>query len=208
MATKSGAVKRAKSITQQLRNLTAALPTEAEKQEIRRHLEEVATFFSEMRQLLDGFPIAEDVQDLQAAATKITEILERIEANPQAASMFGIRRPSPRTRIVQPTEAEVATAKFELPRLKSLPVDEIREELLGPRYSPSTLRAIATALGLKTDSRVGREAMAHRIAMNIANYRGYEQLGGEPAKTESAAEIETESQNPSEKIAAEHSLKS
>jgi hypothetical protein len=73
--------------------------------------------------------------------------------------------------------------------LQSLPFDKIREELLGPTHSSASLRAIAAALGIKTDTRVGRDAMAHQIAMSIANYRGYEQLSGQAS---SAADIEAE----------------
>src|SRR5205809_1150102 len=124
MPRKSGSAKRAKSFLEELRKLVAALPTEAEKQEIRSNLEAVASFFSEMRQLLDAFPTAENVSDVQAAATKLTDVLDRVEATPQIASVLGIRPPAARSRIAQPTEAEVAAAKSELPRLQSLPVDQ------------------------------------------------------------------------------------
>src|SRR5438876_6617318 len=169
MATKTGPVKRAKSLIEQLRRLVAALPTEAEKQEIKNNLDAVAKLFLDMRQLLDAVPTAADVADVQTAATKLSEVLDRIEANPQVASMLGIRVRATRTRIRQSSEAEVADAQSELSRLRLLPVDEIRQDLLKPSYSVSRLRAIAVALGVKTDTRVGRDAMANQIAMIIAN---------------------------------------
>lgn len=192
MAKKRGPTKRGKSLVEQLKNLVASLPTEAEKQEIKNNLSVVGSFFLEMRQLLDAFPTAANVSDVQTAATKLTEVLDRIEANPQVASILGIRHQATRPRILQPSEADIAEAKSELTRLRLLPVDEIRQDLLRTSHSASRLRAIAAALGVKTDTRVGRDAMAHQIAMSIANYRGYEQLSGqgEPPKPR---EIKTDS---------------
>ena len=66
MATKTGPVKRAKSLIEQLRRLVAALPTEAEKQEIKNNLDAVAKLFLDMRQLLDAVPTAADVLVLRA----------------------------------------------------------------------------------------------------------------------------------------------
>ena len=195
MAKKTDPTKRTKSLLEQLKNLVASLPTEGEKQEIRNHLDAVASFFSGMRQILDAFPTATHISDVQAAATRLTEILDRIEASPQVASMLGIRRQVARARMLQPSEAEITNAKSELTRLRSLPVDQIRQDLLGPSHSPSTLRAVAAALGIKTDNRISRDAMAHQIAMSIANYRGYEQLSGQTEEeAESSSEKKSETQ--------------
>jgi hypothetical protein len=151
-----------------------------------------------MRQLLDLFPTSESTADISTATAKLAEILDRVQKKPEIASALGLRQRSTRVRP-QPSEAEITSARSQLPYLQSLPVDEIREELLGPKHSPGSLRAIAAALGIKTDSRVGRDAMAHQIAMSIANYRGYEQLSGQ---TESAVDAETE--KPAESIPTEN----
>jgi hypothetical protein len=181
--------KRAKSVLEQLRALVAALPTEAEKQEIRNHLNTVIGFFSDIRQLVDAFPTAEAAADVKTATAKLAEILERVESRPQIALMLGLRQQGSRRRPIEPSNAEITAARSQLPRLQSLPIDKIREELLTPRHSSASLRAIAAALGIKTDSRVGRDALAHQIAMSIANYRGYEQLSGQ---TGSAVDSEIE----------------
>jgi hypothetical protein len=64
--------------------------------------------------------------------------------------------------------------------LESLPVDDIqarhRDENL---YSVAQLRSVAAAAGMRSHRKLGRDALAHQIAMKIANFRGYQRLGGE-----------------------------
>ena len=72
--------------------------------------------------------------------------------------------------------ADVATA---IDALSMMPVDDARTELAGDRYSIAAIRRIAAVLGIRGASRLTREALAHQIAMKLANYRGYKRLGGE-----------------------------
>jgi hypothetical protein len=63
--------------------------------------------------------------------------------------------------------------------LSMMPVDDARTELAGDRYSIAAIRRIAAVLGIRGASRLTREALVHQIAMKLANYRGYQRLGGE-----------------------------
>ncbi len=63
--------------------------------------------------------------------------------------------------------------------LEPLPVDDIKARLRDDtRYSVGELRAAAAVAGIPSHRKLGREALAHQIAMKIANLRGYQRLGG------------------------------
>lgn len=63
--------------------------------------------------------------------------------------------------------------------LEPLPVDDIKARLRDENlYSVAQLRSIAAA-GMRSRRKLGRDALAHQIAMKIANFRGYQRLGGE-----------------------------
>ena len=64
--------------------------------------------------------------------------------------------------------------------LEPLPVDDIKARLRDEnRYSVAELRGAAAVVGIPSHRKLGRQALAHQIAMKIANLRGYERLGGQ-----------------------------
>ena len=163
-----------------LRDILSALPTESEKQEIQANFAVLTEFLTTLKTKIDMLPSTEDMNGVSRVIQNLEELFVKAETNPILAGIVGMSCPSPaRERKPATTEEEIAKAKAELATLESLPIDTMRVRLQDRNYSMSELYAIAAELGIRSTKRLNRETLAHQITMKIANYRGYQRLGGQ-----------------------------
>lgn len=159
--------------------MLAALPTEAEKLEMREGFTALSQFLATLRQNFQALPSSEDMAGVKKTLQKLDELLSQAQAKPALAAMLGFRRSAASGRRSDSvTGPEAEKAKAALAGLQVLPLDRIRAKLESEEYSVSELRAIASQLRIRSTEKLGKEALAHQVAMKIANYRGYEMLRG------------------------------
>ena len=174
-----------------------ALPTSQEKAELRRNVDELIKFLTDLRDSLDLIPAVEDASQAGKGIEALAALLARAESNVALASALGIdlagagdatskRRPRKRSPADGQPPVPVGSV---LEKLRQQPVDSIRRELEDPdRHSSATLKAIAGELGIRGTAKLSRETMAHQISMKIANYRGYQRLRGDAASPSGESE--------------------
>jgi hypothetical protein len=171
---------RFESFLSHLRGILDSLPSDAEKQEIDAALLKLIGFLSDVKARLELVPSAEEVSGLRVAAQRLEQALMSAESDPVLAGVFGLARPPARRRQSRAGGEEISEAgKAALEALQALSIDEIRSKLQSDSYPMATLRSVASAVGLRPTKGLGREALAHQVAMRIANARGYERLRGE-----------------------------
>jgi hypothetical protein len=176
-----------KAFLEGIRALADALPSEAEKEEARSRLSQLVEFLSDMRSRLASVPSREDAAQARIAIEELEGLLSKANANPVLAAALGLRKAErKRPRTEAPSYEENSRAKEALSVLEALPADEIQTSLRDEeKYSTSRLRAIALQLGIRATSKTSREALIHQIATRIANYRGYQDLSGQPKANQS-----------------------
>lgn len=169
-----------KSFITGLRQTLGALPTELEKEEIQTSCTELIEFLSDLQKKLNSLPSAETMDGVRETVQRLEDLLTKAETNPTLAAAIGLRRPlSARRSSTAVTEEEEAKAKKVLANFESLPIDGIRLQLSNERsYSVRELRAIASAIGIRSTKNLDRVGLIHRITTKIANYRGYQSLSG------------------------------
>ena len=172
---------KARAFLGRLQATVQALPTDAEKREALEKIAALGDFLNALNASIEAMPTMESVGNISESMERLQELFAKVEANPVLAGLKPAPRPlKPRKDRVPVTEVERAAAKPDVELLRSLPAEEIRARLLDERiYSLARLRAIASALGIGTTEKLGRDSLAHQVTTKIANFRGYERLSGE-----------------------------
>jgi len=170
-----------RAFTAGLRSLVESLPADSEKQHIQAALTQIADFVSGLNATLGALPTREDVQGVTAAIHTLEDFALRAKTSPVLATAMGFKEPrAPKTGPTPLTEAEMETAKRSLENLQTLGIDELRSKLQDERlHSTRELQGIAVLVGLKPNGKTSRGSLVHQIGTKIANYRGYQKLGGE-----------------------------
>lgn len=156
----------------------SSLPSDEERKQIREAIDKIVDFLTALRRDFESLPSREETESIRQATKTVSAFMQKVEQDPTLSNVFGVRRPGRRPRAT-PHAVEPAKAKALLAELESLPVDEIRARLSNDARSMEELRGVAAEVGMRSTGRLGREALAHQIAMKIANFRGYRQLSGE-----------------------------
>jgi len=103
--------------------------------------------------------------------------LQRAEANPVAARALGLEKRLNAPRRTAQVTIDQGRVDEMLLRFESMTFDQIREALRSDSFcNLPELRALATTLGLRTVSRLRRDALAQKILTQLANSRGYKSL--------------------------------
>jgi hypothetical protein len=170
-------VSRVRNLLSGLRSLTESLPSEEERTKITSSLAELSAYLDRVQRDVLALPAREDVQSLVDTVNKLDHLLVQAETNPIVARALGLEKAAtPRTR---PATPQVDNQKVEalLKSFESKTIDQIREALRDDGVcSTSELRALADAVGLRTQARMGRDALAQKLITQISNARGYRSL--------------------------------
>lgn len=177
----------AKSAIGQIRELVGSLPTNEQKAELATLLDTIIRFLTDLRANVGLLPSSEQLTDVDTALKGLEALLDKVSASRILAPAVGTK---PRKVIAHSTDPGARDkAQRQLEELRALPVDDIRARLASEdTYSLADLRSIASAAHVRRTDRMPREAIAHQVAMKIANARGYEGLrgGDAPPNTPSA----------------------
>jgi hypothetical protein len=171
---------------ERIRSLTESLPTEAEKEEARSRLSQLIDFLDDVRGRLAALPSKEDASKARTAIQELEGLISKASTNPALAAALGLRKETrKRPQVVLPSQEENSRAREALGFLEALPADEIQSSLRDEeKYPNHSLRAMALQLGIRATTKTSREALIYQVATRIANYRGYQDLSGQPKPTE------------------------
>lgn len=180
MAGRPGGYRSLASLVTKLRALVESLPSEGDREWVRESIDTVVGFLIEFREAFAKLPTQEDAASVRESLGKLNEFVMRAQNDPVFSTVLGFRtkaRGQGSQAIARTVDATHAKALLE--KLESLPVDEIRRMLETDQYTMSELRGVAAQVGIRSTGRLSRESLVHQIAMKIANFRGYRQLGGD-----------------------------
>ena len=170
-------ISRVRNLLNVLREVSESLPTSEDRQIMANSLAELSAYLEHVQREVLTIPAREDVASLIEVVNKLDELLQRAEANPIAARALGMEKPIKRISRPPTTVVDQERVQSLLSRFESMTVDQIREALRDDSLCSLTeLRAIALALGLRTQGRMGRDALAQKFLTHIANARGYQSL--------------------------------
>jgi DNA mismatch repair ATPase MutS len=169
-----------KMFLESLRHTLSTLPSASEKQEIQETLTQLMDYLANLQRTFHQLPTIEDTTEITNAIKRLQELFASAEANPTLAHALGLKR-SPTAESKKPVrrEEETAKAKTMLKDLESLSIDEVRTKLEDEALSLSELRTMALLTGISNAESLNREALVPQIVTEIANFRGYQRLGGE-----------------------------
>jgi hypothetical protein len=175
---------RARSLLAALQELVRTLPTEAEKQDMHSAMAALESYLQHVMRELSSVSTQEGASNVLEALERLEALLARAEANPMVARAIGLERTPPRKRPMRVAPHDGPQVDAALHNLASMTIDQVRDSLGDPsQHSLADLRSIASAIGLKVQSRSTRENMVNHITTALANSRGYQRLS-EPLEDE------------------------
>lgn len=173
--TKLGSVQ-LKRWTAVVRTLTQSLPSPEEKAALLAAVDDILSFFAELRQRLEALPTVEETPELQQKMEALTFLFQEIERLPALSRAVQARRvPLGKASGTEGRTSDSESSESILAKLNS--GDESGRIAL-QQCSGQQLRTIASQLGLPTSKHTDREALIRQISMRVANHRGYELLRG------------------------------
>ena len=163
-----------------MRTLLTSLPSDEEKSELIRTLNEAQSFLEEFRLLVESIPTMESSQELAEGLSRLDILVERAQRGSGLRRLMGLRDTA-KPRAKKPAgSAEARTRARELEQdLAQLEAPDIVAALERSGEPISVLTELAARLGMKTRSKERKAELIRRIATHISNWRGYRMLGGE-----------------------------
>ena len=173
-------------LVENIRKALSSLPSKAEKEELEVGCTALIEFLAELKNNIASIPSTEEVTSIRQQLQRMEDFINKAESDPVLRTALGLQKPAAKKRVsYMVTEDDRHKARKALDAFDSMQLDEIRRRLGNEEmYTIRELRAIATELGIRSIQRLSRIDLVHRIATKIANFRGYQSLGGINAATE------------------------
>jgi hypothetical protein len=164
----------AEKFAKRLGELIDTLPTEEDRNRIASELDVLIQFLTTLKSHLQSVPTQQDALATRSAIDQLRSLFVHAKTNPFLASAFGIKAALPRPKAPAITPEEIERTNLAISKFDSLPIDELRSTL--DKMSIRELKAVASAVGVRTSSRTAREALVQHVATKISNTRGYRSL--------------------------------
>ena len=160
-----------------LKALLNSLPSEEEKTELIRTLNEAQSFLDEVRLLVEAVPTMESSRELSEGLSRLDILVERANRDTGLRKLLGLRgsTASGARRVPGPDDSDsrALNLKQELTQLDTSEVKTFLEQLREPL---SVLTKLANLLGMRTRSKERKADLIQRMATHIENQRGYRLL--------------------------------
>lgn len=166
------------SLFRGLKGLLNSLPTEEEKLELLRNLNEAEAFLEELRLLVEAIPTMESSRELSEGLSRLDMLTDRAYRDAGLRKLLGLRGPKSegKRKTVAPKDTNGRVSELEAIIAESSS-PEI-EDLLA-RESLADLKGLASHLGIRSPSKERKMDLSRRIANHIENQRGYRLLRGD-----------------------------
>jgi hypothetical protein len=159
---------------QDLGALLDGLPSESNRQQVVSQLQTLIQFLSDLKGRLAAIPTLEEATGARKAIDELASLFAQAKSNPVLGAAVGVSKARQRPKPPPVTSEEIDRAKLMMTRFESLPIDQLRTAVND--LSSRDLRAVASALGIRSSQRTSHAALAHQIATKISNTRGYRNL--------------------------------
>ena len=160
-----------------LKTLLTSLPSEEEKKELIRTLNEAQSYLDEFRLLVEAIPTMESNRELSEGLSRLDILVERAHKDTGLRKLLGLRgsTASGAKKALSPDDADSKALglKQELSQLETSDVRAFLEQLREPL---SVLAKLAGLLGMRTRSKERKADLIKRMATHIENQRGYRLL--------------------------------
>lgn len=165
------------SLFRGLKGLLNSLPTEEEKCELLRNLNEVENFLEELRSLVEAIPTMESSQELSEGLSRLDILTDRAYRDAGLRKLLGLRGPTDgrKKKNGPPEDASGKASELES-KISQSETSEISDLLM--RESLAVLKEVASHSGIRTRSKERKQDLARRITTHIENQRGYSLLRG------------------------------
>ena len=169
-----------------LKTFLTSLPSEEEKKELIRTLNEAQDFLDEIRLLIEAVPTMESSREISEGLSRLDILVDRANKDTGLRKLLGLRGSSTSVarKALSPADSDsrALSLRQELNRLDTSDVKAFLEQLREPL---SVLTRLASLLGMSTRSKERKSDLIQRIAIHIENQRGYDLL-----RTGGADEVE------------------
>lgn len=173
-----------------MRALLTSLPSNEEKDELIRTLNEAQSFLEELRLLVESIPTLESSQQLAEGLSRLDILADRARNDGGLRRLMGLREPKSRAkRPATPADSEARARKLEQ-GVAHLEGQDIAVALERSGEPLSVLIELAGQLGLKTRSKERKVELIGRIATHMSNWRGYRLLRGDDPNVLGSTELE------------------
>ncbi len=163
-----------------LKALLTSLPSEEEKSELLRTLNEAKDFLEELRLLVETVPTIESSRELSEGLSRLDILAAQARGDAGLRRLLGLRgSTTPGTRRSATrgdTEAQAARLKQALAKAEASDIVTSLEQSQEPL---AVLTELAALLGMRTRSKERKSDLIRRIATHVENQRGYRLLRGE-----------------------------
>ena len=166
------------SLLKGLRGLLDSLPTDDEKRELLRTLQEAQEFLEDMRLLVEAVPTMESSQELALGLSRLNSLSSRVHQDAQLRRLLGMRGQT------DGAKKSLATRNGDITEQVSRLVDAVSDSetrevsALLERESVAALKGLADHFGIRTRSKERKTDLVGRIATHVENQRGYALLRG------------------------------
>ena len=166
------------SLLKGLRGLLDSLPTDDEKRELLRTLQEAQEFLEDMRLLVEAVPTMESSQELAVGLSRLHSLTDRAHQDTQFRRLLGIRgRTDSAKKAAAAHDGDIQEWVSHL--ADAVSESETREvTALLERESVAALKGLAGHLGIQTRSKERKMELIGRISSHVENQRGYALLRG------------------------------
>jgi len=160
-----------------LKTFLTSLPSEEEKKELIRTLNETQNFLDEIRLLIEAVPTMESSRELSEGLSRLDILVDRANKDRGLRKLLGLRGSSnsDARKALSPDDSDsrALSLQKELDHLDTSDVRAFLDQLQEPR---SVLTKLAGLLGMRTRSKERKADLIQRIAIHIENQRGYDLL--------------------------------
>ena len=160
-----------------LKTFLTSLPSEEEKKELIRTLNEAQSFLDEIRLLVEAVPTMESSRELSEGLSRLDILVDRANKDTGLRKLLGLKvsTASRAKRVPGSDDADSRALglKQELDQLDTSDVKAFLEQLREPL---SVLTNLAGLLGMRTRSKERKVDLIQRMATHIENQRGYRLL--------------------------------
>ena len=160
--------------------MLASLPSDEEKKELIRTLDETRKFLEEFQLLIESIPTMESSQQLAQGLSRLDILAERARKDGGLRKLMGFREVSSRT-VKRPKDSVAVEARAQAleQELSRVEAEDVLSTLERSREPLSVLTQLANRLGIRTRSKEQKAELTRKIATHISNWRGYRILRGE-----------------------------
>lgn len=166
-----------KAFTGKLAGLTEGLPSDAEKADLRGHLEEIISFLTQVQRAVESLPTSNDGAAARGAIQALQQAEIKARSNPILSAALGLSPPRvARQKPAGFTEDEQTRARVVLADLRTLSIDDMNARLGDSSITAREIEALAAVMGIRPNRRTTRDVLKQQIVSKISNFRGYQEL--------------------------------